>query len=137
MNISARTLLIGVIAFSCSLFVHINLASVYGQTIPPSLHLPLVRRDVIPTATAARTLTVTPTFPALPTLTPTATSTPFVLPTPTRLPAQCDSSYPTVCIPPPPPDLDCWDIPYRNFPVLPPDPHRFDGDEDGIGCETK
>ncbi|MBI3752192.1 MAG: HNH endonuclease [Chloroflexi bacterium] len=48
----------------------------------------------------------------------------------------CDPAYPTVCIPPPPPDLDCGDIGYRNFKVLPPDPHRFDGDHDGIGCET-
>jgi hypothetical protein len=48
----------------------------------------------------------------------------------------CDPSYPTVCIPPPPPDLDCKDIPYRNFKVLPPDPHHFDGDHDGVGCET-
>ena len=49
--------------------------------------------------------------------------------------AKCDASYPTVCIPPPPPDLDCADIPYRNFPVRPPDPHHFDGDHDGRGCE--
>ncbi len=48
----------------------------------------------------------------------------------------CDPAYPTVCIPSPPPDLNCDDIPYRNFVVLPPDPHRFDGDGDGIGCET-
>ena len=48
----------------------------------------------------------------------------------------CDPSYPTVCIPPPPPDLDCADIPYRHFEVLPPDPHGFDGDHDGVGCET-
>ena len=48
----------------------------------------------------------------------------------------CDPAYPTVCIPPPPPDLDCGDIPYRNFKVLPPDPHHFDGDHDGIGCES-
>ena len=48
---------------------------------------------------------------------------------------QCDASYPDVCIPSPPPDLDCSDIPYRHFPVLPPDPHRFDGDKNGIGCE--
>ncbi|HEX9341884.1 MAG TPA: thermonuclease family protein [Thermoplasmata archaeon] len=48
----------------------------------------------------------------------------------------CDPSYPDLCIPPPPPDLDCADIPYRNFRVLPPDPHHFDGDADGIGCET-
>ena len=49
--------------------------------------------------------------------------------------AKCDPSYPTVCIPPPPPDLDCADVPYRNFPVRPPDPHHFDGDHDGRGCE--
>lgn len=47
----------------------------------------------------------------------------------------CEPSYPTVCIPPSPPDLDCADIPHRRFPVLPPDPHRFDGGGDGLGCE--
>ena len=47
-----------------------------------------------------------------------------------------DPSYPTVCIPPPPPDLDCGEIPHRDFTVLQPDPHRFDGDKDGVGCET-
>jgi uncharacterized repeat protein (TIGR01451 family) len=55
-------------------------------------------------------------------------------------PANCAPSYPDVCIPPPPPDLDCNDIPYRNFRVIytvpDPDPHRFDSDRDGIGCET-
>lgn len=55
---------------------------------------------------------------------------------PEPLPGNCDPSYPTVCIPPPPPDLDCKDIPHRRFQVLPPDPHRFDGDNDGIGCES-
>jgi hypothetical protein len=48
----------------------------------------------------------------------------------------CDPSYPTVCIPPSPPDLDCGDIPYRRFTVLSPDPHRFDANHDGVGCET-
>ncbi len=48
----------------------------------------------------------------------------------------CHPSYPDVCIPPPPPDLDCGHILHRNFRVLPPDPHRFDGNRDGIGCET-
>jgi hypothetical protein len=47
----------------------------------------------------------------------------------------CDPAYPSVCIPPPPPDLDCADVPFRRFTVLPPDPHHFDGDGDGIGCE--
>lgn len=48
--------------------------------------------------------------------------------------ARCDSSYPDFCIPPPPPDLDCKDI-GRSFTVRPPDPHGFDGDGDGRGCE--
>jgi len=47
----------------------------------------------------------------------------------------CDPSYPGVCIPPYPPDLDCGEIQYANFEVLSPDPHGFDGDNDGIGCE--
>lgn len=50
--------------------------------------------------------------------------------------SNCDSSYPDFCIPPPPPDLDCKDIPQKRFTVLQPDPHRFDGDKDGIGCES-
>jgi micrococcal nuclease len=49
--------------------------------------------------------------------------------------SNCDPSYPTVCIPPYPPDLECLDIPYRHFEVNPPDPHFFDGDFDGLGCE--
>jgi len=54
-----------------------------------------------------------------------------------KAPAGCHPAYPTVCIPPPPPDLDCRDIPYRRFPVdrRYGDPHRFDADRDGIGCE--
>ena len=48
----------------------------------------------------------------------------------------CHPSYPTVCIPPPPPDLDCGEIPYRRFTVVGSDPHGFDGDNDGIGCES-
>ncbi len=60
---------------------------------------------------------------------------------PTMAQQPCDPSYPTgekgqkICIPPGPPDLDCQDIPYRRFKVLSPDPHRFDRDKDGIGCE--
>ncbi len=66
----------------------------------------------------------------------TGCSSPPPPPPPPPQEENCDPSYPDVCIPPPPPDLDCADIPYRNFRVLPPDPHRFDGDGDGIGCET-
>jgi len=50
-------------------------------------------------------------------------------------PANCDPSYPDVCIPPGPPYLNCPDITQRNFRVLAPDPHGFDLDFDGIGCE--
>ena len=52
--------------------------------------------------------------------------------------AGCDPSYPTVCIPSPPPDLNCADIPFRNFRVLRDipnaDPHDLDGNHDGVGC---
>ena len=48
----------------------------------------------------------------------------------------CDPSYPDVCIPSYPPDLDCGEIQLANFKVLPPDPHGFDRDKDGIGCES-
>jgi micrococcal nuclease len=47
----------------------------------------------------------------------------------------CDPSYPDACIPPSPPDLDCGDVTARGFRVLAPDPHRFDGNGDGIGCD--
>jgi hypothetical protein len=49
--------------------------------------------------------------------------------------AGCDPSYPEVCIPPYPPDLNSGDISDRRFAVLPPDPHGFDWNNDGIGCE--
>jgi len=55
---------------------------------------------------------------------------------PTVGPSNCSPAYPDVCIPPPPPDLDCKDITYRRFRVLSPDPHNFDGDGDGVGCES-
>lgn len=64
-----------------------------------------------------------------PLATPDAETTPAVS-------SGCDPAYPTVCIPPAPPDLDCGDITFRRFEVLPPDPHRFDGNHDGVGCEV-
>ena len=51
--------------------------------------------------------------------------------------SNCSPAYPDVCIPPPPPDLNCDDVRYENFRVVKhPDPHGFDTDEDGVGCET-
>jgi micrococcal nuclease len=69
---------------------------------------------------------------------------PVAQPLPVTAPApvvgNCAASYPDECIAPPPPDLDCKDIPYRHFRVVydvpDPDPHGFDGDHDGIGCES-
>jgi hypothetical protein len=49
--------------------------------------------------------------------------------------SNCDPSYPTICIPVGIGDLDCGEIPYRRFTVVGSDPHRFDGDNDGVGCE--
>lgn len=54
--------------------------------------------------------------------------------------ANCSPSYPDFCIPPAPPDLNCTSPALagrRNFTVLPPDPHRFDADHDGVGCESR
>ena len=61
---------------------------------------------------------------------------PTYLPLVLNNPINCDPSYPDICIPPPPPQLDCSDIPYKDFKVLPPDPHNLDSDGNGIGCET-
>jgi hypothetical protein len=48
----------------------------------------------------------------------------------------CDSSYPDVCMASPHPDLNCGDVPYKNIKVEGDDPHGFDRDSDGIGCES-
>jgi endonuclease YncB( thermonuclease family) len=54
------------------------------------------------------------------------------------LPVLCDPSYPTLCIPPPPPRLECNDIPYKNFQVLhdtpSSDPQHLDNNFDNVGC---
>ena len=50
--------------------------------------------------------------------------------------ANCDPSYPTVCIESPPPDLNCANIFHKNFKVTGSDPHGFDRDGDGVGCES-
>jgi hypothetical protein len=122
---------------------------------PPRLGTEADTSTSAPTATVTRKTTVTaaPKPTKLPTIaasnTPvivTPTQTPQILPTNTPQPStatftpepqqNCDPSYPTVCIAPPPPDLDCKDVPDRKFTVLPPDPHNFDRDGNGIGCES-
>lgn len=57
--------------------------------------------------------------------------------TPTPSPvSSCDSAYPTVCIPPPPPVLSCFDLEFSQFQVTGSDPHGFDEDNNGVGCES-
>lgn len=97
---------------------------------PYNMQLGLLGREVIEGGS-------TPPPPAPPAQPIVQPATP--IPQPTAQPAasgNCHPSYPTVCIPPPPPDLDCGDIPYRRFRVVGSDPHRFDRDRDGIGCES-
>lgn len=87
--------------------------------------------DLPPETTEAPTTTTTTTT------SPPPTAPPATRPPATAAPARnCDPSYPGVCIPPPPPDLDCGDIPFRRFQVVAPDPHGFDRDADGVGCES-
>jgi hypothetical protein len=95
----------------------------------------------VPIGTGSHALSLVPTSK----LRPTPTRKPLVFATNTPQPlviqptannANCSPAYPGVCIPPRPPDLDCKDIPYRRFTVLSPDPHGFDRDQDGIGCES-
>ncbi len=85
---------------------------------------------VVTTTTTSTTSTTTST-----TMAPTTTTVPPT--TTTEAPAEnCDSSYPDFCIPPPSPDLDCGDVNGTNFSVVGSDPHGFDGDGDGVGCES-
>lgn len=76
-----------------------------------------------PATTAATPPPATTAAPSAPPATAPADST------------NCSPAYPGVCIPPPPPDLNCADVPHDNFQVIQPDPHRFDGNGDGVGCE--
>lgn len=70
------------------------------------------------------------------TTTPSTTTTEAPTTTASGGGGNCHPSYPSVCIPPPPPDLNCGDISHRRFTVVGSDPHGFDGDNDGVGCES-
>lgn len=118
-----------------------RLGAAQQLTVPPNVaHADAIGAAVRSARDAGRGLwgacasaTTSPPAP-LPVVPPTPTPAP-----PTTAPAPggaCHPSYPTVCIPPPPPDLDCPQIPHRRFAVVGDDPHGFDGDRDGIGCES-
>lgn len=91
-------------------------------------------RRTLPPGTTQTAPTTQPDPPAPPPPTPPPAATTPTVPTTPR--SGCDPAYPTVCLPASPPDLDCPQITARNFTVLAPDPHRFDVDGDGIGCEN-
>lgn len=123
----------------------------------PKIEIPLTTPQATATPLPSATVVTWPVSPPVaesPTLAPIDTPPPpppTPLPTPTLATApppsavpptvppppagNCDPSYPDVCIPPPPPDLSCGDVPYEDIRVLPPDPHGFDRDNDGVGCE--
>ena len=107
-------------------------ATTVTPTSSPSVmptEIPTPEPTPTPSPTPDSTPTPEPTQPAVPTPSP-----PLEL-TPTPPPPDCDPSYPDFCIRSPPPELDCGGIVFRNFTVLPPDPHGFDEDNDGKGCE--
>jgi micrococcal nuclease len=70
---------------------------------------------------------------------PTSSATPAATAPHGLVGGSCEPSYPDICVPLDSPDLDCGDISARRFRVVwdvpNPDPDRFDGDHDGIGCE--
>ena len=84
--------------------------------VPPGLSI-----AEAPLPPAAPTVEERANVAAAPVEPPTATPAP---PPPAPAPvvrqqqADCDPSYPSVCIPSPPPDLDCGEIPYRRFSVV-------------------
>lgn len=62
---------------------------------------------------------------------------PAATPEPPAPRSGCDPNYRGACIPPYPPDLDCGEIPDRDFQSVGTDPHNFDVDHDGIACEVQ
>jgi hypothetical protein len=95
-------------------------------------------RDLLTDRCAGQLIDFGPPVPETPpTTTPPAAPPPVQPVLPEQAVGSSDPAYPTVCIPPAPPDLACGDITDRRFTVLAPDPHHFDGsDAEGIGCEN-
>ena len=69
-----------------------------------------------------------------PTPVPASPPAPAPAPATPRAPG-CDPNYAGACIPVYPPDVDCNEIPDRNFQVIGTDVDHFDVDHDGIACE--
>jgi endonuclease YncB( thermonuclease family) len=116
-------------------FLLICMCSILGGIVGEEPNAPTASSRATPAVVAEAEPTTQPTKTPEPTNTPQPTSPPL---TSEQVQAtNCDPAYPDMCIPPPPPDLDCGDIPGQQFKVLPPDPHRLDPDGDGTGCESE
>lgn len=79
----------------------------------------------------------TPSQPMQPTVTRTVTETPVpdaAQPAP-RMAPNCDPNYAGGCVPAVAYDLDCADIGFM-VEVVGSDPHGFDRDLNGLGCES-
>lgn len=163
-SLASRGIVAGLIAFLLIVTQVVSSVSATGSAIiaaiptgtPTSAASATPTPTLMPSQTFISTITDTPTITSIATITNiptqsfTITSTSTPRPTYTLRPkntptmatpsaggsSNCHPSYPGVCIPPPPPELDCKDISYRRFQVIPPDPHNFDGDGDGVGCES-
>lgn len=94
------------------------LAAATNTLVPPT------NTSAPPTATTAAkpTNTSVPPTPVPPTATP-------------KPQPACDPNYTGACVPPYPPDVNCPQIPVKNFRSIGSDPHRLDADHDGIACE--
>ncbi len=111
----------------------------YAQSYPPDTAyddvLAEAEDDAVADGLGLWDATVDPT----PTLPPLTRVPPVLAPDPPApdLPANsdCDPSYPTLCLSSST-DLDCGQLSERRFPVVGRDPHGFDGDGDGVGCES-
>ncbi len=97
--------------------------------------------DALERAALKRLLTACPEvtatvalIPAATSASPTPTATTTATPTPTAGGA-CDPNYAGYCVPIVSYDLDCADIAHR-VTVVGIDIHGFDGNHDGIGCES-
>lgn len=97
--------------------------------VPAVTVAPPVKQAAVPLRPAVRS--------AAPKVVVKAQARPADTPKPAHPRDKCDAAYPTICIPPNSPDLNCPDIAYTNFKVLAPDPHGFDREGDGIGCERR
>ncbi len=67
--------------------------------------------------------------------------TPAVTPEPQKISSgsgggKCDPGYAGACVASYPPDLDCPDVTAVDFRSVGSDPHGFDGDGDGLACES-